>query len=47
MIATDDHDLMVDAQRILDRAKREGLGLCYVPYWMLESLIEKAARPHD
>lgn len=36
-----------DAQQILDRARREGVGLCKVPLWMLEQLIEKAVRPHD
>ena len=47
MITIDDHELIRDAQRILDRAEREGIGMCYVPYWILEALIEKAQRPHD
>ena len=42
-----DHDLIVDAKRILDCAEREGIGMCYVPFWLLEALIEKATRPHD
>lgn len=47
IIADDDHQLIRDAQRILELAKREGLGLSYVPNWMLEQLIERATRPHD
>lgn len=46
-IMIDDHELIVDAKRILDRAEREGIGMCHVPLWMLEALIERATRPHD
>jgi hypothetical protein len=43
----DDYALIAEAQCILDRAEREGIGLCRLPTWMLAALIEKATRPHD
>lgn len=47
MIAIDDHQLIRDAQALVDRAQREGSGFLFVPRWLLEQLIEKAQRPHD
>ena len=47
MIAIDDHQLIRDAQALLDRAQREGSAILHVPRWLLEQLIEKASRPHD
>lgn len=47
MIALDDHQLIRDAQALVDLAKREGSGFLFVPRWMLEQLVEKATRPHD
>jgi hypothetical protein len=44
---TDDHELIAEARIILGRAEREGIGICRLPIWMLEALIEKAQRPHD
>jgi hypothetical protein len=43
----DDYALLTEAQCILDRAEREGIGICRLPIWMLEALIERAQRPHD
>ena len=42
-----DHQLIRDAQALVDRAQREGSGIIHIPRWMLEQLIEKAQRPHD
>lgn len=47
MIALDDHQLLRDAQALVDRAKRQGAAILHVPRWMLEKLIERATRPHD
>lgn len=47
IIADDDHQLIRDAQALVDRAQREGSGFLFVPRWMLEQLIERATRPHD
>lgn len=47
MIEIDEQQLLIDAQRIIDRAVREGNGYCTIPRWMLEQLMEKAVRPHD
>jgi hypothetical protein len=44
---TDDHELIAEARIILGRSEREGIGICRLPIWMLEALIEKATRSHD
>lgn len=47
MIEIDEQQLLIDVQRIIDRASREGTAYCTIPRWMLEQLVEKATRPHD
>lgn len=47
MVTIDDHQLIRDAQQLLDRAIRAGVAYTFVPRWLLEQLIEKAQRPHD
>lgn len=42
-----DHQLIRDAQALLDLAKLWDAPNACVPRWLLEQLIEKAQRPHD